>query len=47
MQCLPVEFDLIWTDFIIVLSIRIDAIANERMAEMGHMHADLMRAPCL
>ena len=45
MQCLPVEFGLIWTDFIMVLSIRIDAIANERMADMRHMHADLMCAP--
>jgi len=45
MQCLPVEFGLIWTNFIVVLSIRIDAIANERMADMRHMHADLMRAP--
>ena len=47
MQCLPVEFGLIWTDFIMVLSIRIYAIANEWMADMGHMHADLMGAPCL
>ena len=47
MQCLPVEFGLIWTDFVVVLSIRIDAIANKRMANMRHVHADLMRAACL
>jgi len=44
MQCLPVEFGLIWTNFIVVLSIRIDAIANKWMADMCHVHADLMRA---
>lgn len=43
MQCLPVEFGLIWTDSVMVLSIRIDAIANEWVADMGHMDADLMR----
>ena len=42
---MPVEFGLIWTNFVVVLSIRIDAIANEWMADMRHMHADLMRAP--
>lgn len=46
MQCLPVEFGLIWTDSVMVLSIRIDAIANEWMADMGHMDAYLMRAAC-
>jgi len=47
MQCLPVEFGLIWTDFVVVLSIRVDAIANKRMANMRHVYADLMRAACL
>jgi len=46
MQCLPVEFGLIWTDSVMVLSIRIDAIANEWMADMCHMDAHLMRAAC-
>ena len=44
MQCLPVEFGLIWANFIVVLSIRIYAIANERMPDMRHVHANLMRA---
>ena len=42
---MAVEFGLIWTNFIVVLSIRIDAIANQRMADMRHVHAHLMRAP--
>ena len=47
MQCLPVEFGLIWTDSVMVLSIRIDAIANQWVAYMGHMDANLMRTACL
>ena len=47
MQCLSVERSLIWSDSVGVLSIRINAIADQRMADMGHMDADLMRPPRL
>ena len=42
MQCLSVERSLIWSDSVGVLSIRINAVANKRMADVGHMDADLM-----
>ena len=45
MQCLSVERSLIWSDSVGVLSIRINAVANKRMADVGHMNADLMRPP--
>jgi len=47
MQCLSVERSLIWSDSVGVLSIRINAVADQRMADMGHMDANLMRPPRL
>ena len=43
-QRLSCEFGLIWSDFDDVLSIRINGIANQRVADMRHVDAHLMRA---
>ena len=45
MQCLSVERSLIWSDSVGVLSIRINAIADQWMTDVGHMYADLMGPP--
>ena len=41
-QCLSFEFGLIWSDSVGVLSIRINGIANQRVADMRHVNANLV-----